>query len=82
MGAMRAIGENKKRIPDDISVVGFDNFAITSFLNPPLTTVSQSLMNMGRLAAEKLVSIIRNPVPRLIQLKLCPELIVGNRPGT
>jgi LacI family transcriptional regulator len=76
VGAMRAIGETKRRIPEDVSIVGFDNYSVTAFLNPPLTTVSQSLMNMGRLAAEKLITIIRNPGTKPVQVKLPPELVI------
>ena len=52
---MRAIFDCGFRVPDDISVVGFDNVEISALVEPPLSTVSQPLYKMGVLAAEKLI---------------------------
>ncbi|HHY81961.1 MAG TPA: LacI family transcriptional regulator [Clostridiales bacterium] len=57
--AMRAVKDAGLRIPQDISVVGIDNLQFTPFLDPPLTTVSQPLYQMGEAAAERLISIIK-----------------------
>lgn len=54
IGAMRAVRACGFRIPDDISVVGFDNIYFTSYTNPPLTTVSQPLHEVGQLAVRKI----------------------------
>ena len=48
------------RVPADLSVVGFDDLAIASFFTPPLTTVRQPMRQMGRLAAETLLSLLAN----------------------
>ncbi len=55
---MRALRDAGLRIPEDVSVLGFDNIEISSMLEPPLTTVSQPLYEMGALAVKKLISQI------------------------
>ena len=58
LGAMRQIRRHGLHIPDDISVVGFDDLYISEFINPSLTTVRQPLRQMGRLAMETLLKIL------------------------
>jgi LacI family transcriptional regulator len=59
MGAIRALREAKLRVPDDVSVVGFDDIQSAAYQNPALTTVRQPLREMGRIAAETLLRRIR-----------------------
>lgn len=54
-GAIRAIGEANLKIPEDISVVGFDDIPAAAFYNPALTTIQYSMMDMGRVGAKMLV---------------------------
>ena len=61
MGAIRALREAKLRVPDDVSVVGFDDIQSAAYQNPALTTVRQPLREMGRIAAETLLRRIRHP---------------------
>ena len=61
MGAIRALREAKLRVPDDVSVVGFDDIQSAAYQNPALTTVRQPLREMGRIAAETLLRRIRLP---------------------
>lgn len=51
IGAMRALYENGYKVPDDISVMGFDDINVASFSNPPLTTVHAPAEFMGEYAA-------------------------------
>jgi DNA-binding LacI/PurR family transcriptional regulator len=51
MGAIRALRDSGLRVPDDVSVVGFDDIQNAAYQNPGLTTVRQPLREMGRLAA-------------------------------
>ncbi|NOZ27846.1 MAG: LacI family transcriptional regulator [Chloroflexi bacterium] len=60
IGAICAISEAGLRIPEDIAVVGFDDIALASYTNPPLTTVAQPRQEIGRLAAEMLIERISN----------------------
>ncbi len=57
-GAIRAISEAGLRVPDDISVVGFDDLPAAAFYNPPLTTVHNSMVEMGRQGAEMLHTLM------------------------
>src|ERR1700686_806961 len=59
MGAIRALREADLRVPDDVSVVGFDDIQSAAYQNPALTTVRQPLREMGRIAAETLLRRIR-----------------------
>jgi LacI family transcriptional regulator len=71
--AARATG---RRIPEDLSVVGFDDLPIARWFSPPLTTVRQPLAEMGRIAAEMLLAMIDQREPHGRQVELATELIV------
>lgn len=55
-GAIRALREAGRRVPADVSVVGFDDIAAAARHDPPLTTVSQAVEQMGRTLAETLLA--------------------------
>jgi DNA-binding LacI/PurR family transcriptional regulator len=76
IGAIRAINEAGLRVPEDISVVGFDDIQSAAYSNPPLTTIRQPLLKMGEIAARTLLSRIDNPESYLPELLIEPELIV------
>lgn len=65
IGAMKAIKEVGKRIPDDIAVGGFDDMTIASQSDPPLTTIRQSINLLGATATETLIRLLegRTDVP-------------------
>jgi DNA-binding LacI/PurR family transcriptional regulator len=83
IGAVRALREAGRRVPEDVSVVGFDDIQSAAFQNPGLTTVRQPLRQMGVLAAETVLRRIsaraRTPYPKLITVE--PELIVRGSTG-
>jgi DNA-binding LacI/PurR family transcriptional regulator len=58
IGAIQALRESGKRVPEDVSVVGFDDIQSAAFQNPSLTTVRQPLRQMGVIAAETLLQRI------------------------
>ncbi|MCM1387803.1 MAG: LacI family transcriptional regulator [Bacillus sp. (in: Bacteria)] len=60
-GGINAINERGLRIPDDISVAGYDGIRIARHIEPALTTVRQDTKALGQKAAEKLVSLIEHP---------------------
>ena len=77
MGAMVAIREEGIAIPNDISVVGFDDVPSAKLVSPALTTVSQFQRNMGRKAAELLLQRInKNPQEKAINIEMPFELVV------
>lgn len=55
MGAIHALNEKKVRIPEEIGIIGFDDFDWMSMVSPPLTTVKQQAYEMGYIAAEVLL---------------------------
>ena len=59
MGVYQAAQEAGVRIPQDLSVVGFDNLRESTFLNPPLTTVDQFIAEMGTIAIEMVVKLVK-----------------------
>jgi DNA-binding LacI/PurR family transcriptional regulator len=78
IGAVQALREAGRRVPEDVSVVGFDDIQSAAFQNPGLTTVRQPLRSMGLIAAETLLQRITAPAtasyPKEIVVE--PELIV------
>jgi DNA-binding LacI/PurR family transcriptional regulator len=57
MGAMRAIYDAGLAVPDDVSMVGYDDTIGSSYLNPPLTTVKFPVAEMGRLAGQIILKL-------------------------
>ncbi len=61
IGAMRALHEAGLRVPENVSVIGFDNIVSAEFQVPSLTTIEQPLARMGRMAAQILLDRIAHP---------------------
>ncbi|RZU62889.1 LacI family DNA-binding transcriptional regulator [Zhihengliuella halotolerans] len=80
-GLLRAFTELGRRVPDDVSVVGFDDIALAAYASPPLTTVRQSFEETGCRAVRHLLRHISDPetdhVPELVE----PELIIRSTTG-
>jgi len=76
IGALRAIKKCSLRIPEDVSIIGFDEFAYAELLHPPLTTISQPAYDFGTMATEILLKVLKgkNIKKKVIELK--PQLIV------
>jgi LacI family transcriptional regulator len=76
IGAMKAIRDHGLRVPEDISVVGFDDIESASFYTPSLTTIRQPLRRMGTVAAHTLLKRIRGleAVPNVTPI--LPELVI------
>ncbi len=82
LGAIRAFQERGLRVPDAVSVVGFDDIWSAAFHIPALTTIRQPLRRMGELAAEKLIELIgaeNGNLPASVQV--APDLIVRESTG-
>jgi len=60
IGVIRALEEHNLRIPEDMSVVGFDDLGFARYLNPPLTTVRAPTEAVGKLATERLFDLLEN----------------------
>lgn len=80
-GAYRAIREAGCQIPADITMIGFDDVAIASQLDPPLTTIRQPIQRMGAQAVEMLIGMITNAETQPSQIIMQPELVVRGSCG-
>lgn len=75
IGLLRALHESGRRVPDDVSVVGFDDSPEAAYLIPPLTTVRQDFVEVGRRAIAVLRAAI-DDVPEDLERLIAPELVV------
>jgi DNA-binding LacI/PurR family transcriptional regulator len=76
VGAIRALHEIGKRVPHDVSVMGFDDIPLVSYFDPPLTTMRQDMAQIGREAARLLIRAVEQPLAIPQHLRLPAELIV------
>ncbi len=60
LGFLSEAKRNGVKVPEDISVIGFDNITVSQYSNPPLTTIKQPIFQMGKAAAQLLLSKINN----------------------
>ena len=66
VGGMNEIRERGLRIPEDISITGYDGIDLVRMMDPKLTTLCQDTRKIGRMAAEKLISLIEHPKTTLV----------------
>ena len=78
MGALSALHEHGLRVPEDVSIVSFDDDAIASYLIPPLTTIHFDFDIQNKLASQFLLEQISDPDYKHHQHVLIPDLIVRN----
>lgn len=75
IGVLRACADLGLRVPDDISVAGFDDIALAQLVSPRLTTIRQPIAEIGRLAVEQLLKRMTSPSTpqqrRLLPVELC-----------
>ena len=76
IGAIRAFRDHNIRVPEDVSIVGFDDIQGAAFHNPSLTTIRQPLHNMGTTAARILLQRLRGLKEYPEQIAIVPELII------
>lgn len=76
MGALLALNKAGKIVPDEISVVGFDDLPIAQYTIPPLTTIRQPIYGKGKRLAQLLIDRIKNPDSEVIHENLEPALII------
>jgi DNA-binding LacI/PurR family transcriptional regulator len=75
-GALRAIREKGLRIPEDISLCGFDDIQWTSLVSPPITVVSQPVYQIGQKAVDLILDHIANPLKPTTKLILNSNLLI------
>jgi DNA-binding LacI/PurR family transcriptional regulator len=76
VGAIRALREAALQVPDDVSIIGFDDIPLASYFDPPLTTLRQPMEESGRQAAHLLVEIIQEANGTPAQILTQAELVV------
>jgi DNA-binding LacI/PurR family transcriptional regulator len=81
IGAIRALQDRGLRVPEDVSVIGFDDITASAYHTPSLTTIRQPLAEMGRIAAEcaleRIEGIRSTPAP----IPVSPELVARESTG-
>ena len=81
IGAMKAIRDSGRKVPDDIAIIGFDDIEMASFCEPPLTTMAQPKYEMGVRGMELLVKAMSGVRLRKKEIKLEVELVVRESCG-
>jgi LacI family transcriptional regulator len=78
MGTLTAIWQLGLRVPEDISVIGFDDISLASNITPPLTTIHQPMDQISRAVVEMAISLAEDPHQERVDLVLPTELVVRN----
>jgi LacI family transcriptional regulator len=76
MGVYQAAEEAGLRIPDDVSVVGFDNLRESKFLNPSLTTIDQFIPEMGAIATDMVVKLMKGETLESSLCKIQTKIVI------
>jgi LacI family transcriptional regulator len=76
IGAIRAMREYGLRVPEDVSVMGFDDIQSAAFHNPSITTIRQPLHRMGTIAARTLLQRVRGELAVPHEILVLPELVI------
>lgn len=76
MGALRALADTGRRVPDDVAVVGMDDTDLAAMCSPSLTSVSLASEERGRLAATLLLERLADPSIRVRRVQVPPTLVV------
>lgn len=84
LGAIRQLRDTGRRVPDDVSVVGYDDLPVADYVEPALTTVHQPMQEVGALAAALVLDALAGtspltPEPRLLEAVLVPRHTVSQR---
>jgi LacI family transcriptional regulator len=75
---MRAARERGLSVPEDLSVVGFDDAELAQIVTPALTTVRQPLAELGRTAVSQLMRMIERQRVEALRVELATRLVVRN----
>jgi DNA-binding LacI/PurR family transcriptional regulator len=78
LGAVRALNDQGLHVPNDISIVGFDDVHYAAYLNPPLTTIRQDFRLMAKHTIDYLIALIEKPETPREQRVIVPQLVVRN----
>ncbi len=76
VGVIRAARDAGLRVPQDLSVIGFDDMPLASYFDPPLTTMRQDTVGIGRVCAARLMAILAAAEPSTEPTRLASEIVV------
>ncbi|MEG2353865.1 MAG: LacI family DNA-binding transcriptional regulator [Clostridium sp.] len=76
IGGMKVLKKRGYRIPEDVSVIGYDNISIGTMIDPELTTIAQPTYEIGKVSCDKLVNIIEKIETVSSVIEFMPELII------
>ena len=76
LGVLRAARDVNLKVPSQLAVIGVDDMPLSSYFNPPLTTMQQDMPLIGQEATRMLLEIIQKKTPAVRELKLSAQLIV------
>lgn len=76
LGVLRALRESGRRVPEDVSLVGFDDIPEAAYLSPPLTTVRQDFAEVGRQSLRALIAQVQSGARLTSDVVIAPELVV------
>ncbi|RON97323.1 LacI family transcriptional regulator [Pseudomonas fluorescens] len=76
IGVLRAAAERNVRVPSELSVIGFDDIQMSRYVYPALTTVGQSILQLGEMAAEVLLRRIATPNLGTDQRIVTPSIVL------
>jgi LacI family repressor for deo operon, udp, cdd, tsx, nupC, and nupG len=76
IGALNAFTEKGIKVPEQISLVGFDDIEFSSLVKPTLATVSQPSFQIGQESAQMLLQLMNEPKPEQIKKELPYEIII------
>lgn len=82
LGALEAARERGIRVPDELSIIGFDDTYAAAMSAPPLTTIRQPLSDIGRVALRTLLQLTRGERPDSRHIQLATRLVVRESTGT
>ena len=74
-GAIRALQQAGYRVPEDVSIIGFDDGAICTFTVPPLTTMRINRARLGELAVDRLLALCQSPDDVVVKSTISVQLI-------
>ena len=80
-GVLQALLQHGVRVPEEVSLVGYDDIPLARQLSVPLTTVRRPHYAMGTTAAQMLTSVLSGEAPEQRHVVFQPELVVRQSPG-
>lgn len=76
LGLLKRLGEKGIKVPEDLSIVSYDNLLNDFILGPGITSIDQNISNLGKTACDLMLSLIKNEETAIKKICLDPELII------